>query len=572
MPPPQRLPEWSHAISACVQAKSWRKASSLRTAGDTLREKPGSFGHSSASGRAHTIRPIQLQCRMGRIKVKDRRSLQLSVPLLSAHLILKQEITMRSSCIHRILKALACSAVALLVVVTYGSTASAQNNTPPNNANNANNANNNGNVNALAPAGVEVDVHGVLRVKQNDPRVSIQRAMAARRDLPTNLASRSKLRKVSLNRLEKQLAEDLAAGKRPERAMLALAGLTRIEYVFFYPDSGEIVIAGPAEGFFNDSTGRVVGIESGKPTLLLEDLVVALRAFPPTGDSSNVISVSIDPTQEGLKRMNDAVRQIGGAFQGPQQVPLIANTLRQSLGLQTVSIRGISPNTHFAHILTEADYRMKLIGIGLESPTVPLITYVSKLSIGGPANALIRWYFVPNYEALAVSEDGLAMKLVGQGVKLIGEDELVRADGSRDSSTKSNAASKAFTADFTKKFQAIAETNPIYAQLRNMIDMSIVAAYMQDRHFYDQANWDLGVLGRESDFSVEVLPAPKQVETAVNAIMKGNRLVTPIGGGVAIEARKALNENNLQSDDGTIQTQRSKITLENIPADQWWWD
>ena len=477
---------------------------------------------------------------------------------------------MRSSCIHRILTTLACSAAALTMLVACASNASAQ---AANANNNANNANNNNTTGGLAPAGVEIDADGVLRVKFNDPRVTAQRAMAARQALPTNLATRSKLRKVSLNRLEKVLAEELATGGRPQTALLALAGLTRLEYVMFYPDSGEIVIAGPAEGFVPDSTGRMIGIETGSPTLLLEDLVVALRAFPPQGKSSNVISVSIDPTQEGLARMQAALRQIGGVLQGPQQIPLIADTLRQSLGLQTVSIRGVSPNTHFAHVLTEADYRMKLIGIGLESPTVPLTTYVAKMSaVNIPSNALIRWYFVPDYESLAVSEDGLAMKLVGQGVKLIGEDERVRADGSRDSSLRSNPASKAFTTDFTKKYSAIAATNPIYAQLRNLIDMSIVAAYMQDRHFYDQADWDLGVLGDESKFAVEVLPAPRQVETAINAFMKGSRLVTPIGGGVAIEARKAITEESIRKDDGTIQTQRSKISLKDIPASQWWWD
>ena len=480
---------------------------------------------------------------------------------------------MRSSCIHRIRTTLACSAAALTMLLACASNVFAQANNAANNANNNNNNNNNANNPGLAPAGVEIDVDGVLRVKFSDPRVTAQRALAARQQLPPDLARRSKLRKVSLTRLEKALAEELASGAKPSAAILALAGMTRLEYVMFYPDSGEIVIAGPAEGFMNDSTGRVIGIETGSPTLLLEDLVVALRAFPPEGKSSNVISVSIDPTQEGLARMQATIKQIGGVFQGPQQVPMIANELRRSLGLQTVSIRGVSPNTHFAHVLTEADYRMKLIGIGLESPTVPLVTYVAKMSaVNIPSNALIRWYFVPDYESLAVSEDGLAMKLVGQGVKLIGEDERVRADGSRDSSARSNPASKAFTADFTKKYSAIAATNPIYAQLRNVIDMSIVAAYMQDRHFYDQANWDLGVLGDESKFAVEVLPAPKQVETAVNAFMKGNRLVTPIGGGVAIEARKAITEGNIQKDDGQISGQRERVSLKDIPASQWWWD
>ncbi len=152
--------------------------------------------------------------------------------------------------------------------------------------------------------------------------------------------------------------------------MKALAGMTKIEYVLFYPESGEIVIAGPAEGFVEDATGRVVGIDTGKPTLLLDDLVVALRAFAPDSKGTNVISVSIDPTQEGLKRMQDVLRQFAGNFQGADQVPYIANALRNSLGLQTVSIRGVSPNTHFAHFaMTEADYRMKLIGMGWRTRT-----------------------------------------------------------------------------------------------------------------------------------------------------------------------------------------------------------
>lgn len=44
----------------------------------------------------------------------------------------------------------------------------------------------------------------------------------------------------------------------------------------------------------------------------------------------------------------------------------IAAGLKENLGLQVVSIDGISPQTHFAQVLVEADYRMKLIGIGLE--------------------------------------------------------------------------------------------------------------------------------------------------------------------------------------------------------------
>ena len=46
-----------------------------------------------------------------------------------------------------------------------------------------------------------------------------------------------------------------------------LGGLQRIDYLFVLPDTKDIVIAGPAEGFANDAVGRAVGITTGRPPL-----------------------------------------------------------------------------------------------------------------------------------------------------------------------------------------------------------------------------------------------------------------------------------------------------------------
>ncbi len=109
-------------------------------------------------------------------------------------------------------------------------------------------------------AGVDVDATGVLKVRQFDPRVAQQRLIAARKNLDNDLMRPSKLRKVSINRLEKALAARLAAGGRATEEMLGLAGLTSIDYVFYYPETGDIVVAGPAEGFIVDPTDRFVGL------------------------------------------------------------------------------------------------------------------------------------------------------------------------------------------------------------------------------------------------------------------------------------------------------------------------
>jgi hypothetical protein len=247
-------------------------------------------------------------------------------------------------------------------------------------------------------AGVRIDAAGTLRVTEANSMVTIAQLRAAKQQLPQHLAKPSKMRKVSITRLEKAIAERLAKGEAPAAEMVALAGMTKIDYVFCYPESGDIVLAGPAEGFGQDAAGRVVGVDSGRPCILLDDLIIALRAFSPSGDTTDLIGVSIDPTQEGLARMQQTLQRLGSNFRGPADVPVIVNSLRESLGLNEVTITGIPAGTHFAHVLTEADYRMKLIGIGLQAPPVPMQNYVSRLTAAMTStNALVRWFFVPDY-------------------------------------------------------------------------------------------------------------------------------------------------------------------------------
>ena len=424
-------------------------------------------------------------------------------------------------------------------------------------------------------AGVSIDANGILSLKKSTRKSKSlwlarqKQAAAAKR---TDITATSKLRKVSLTRLERIAGEHLARGERLPEEMQYLAGMTRIEYVFAYPETGDVVIAGPAEATIIDDLGRPRGARSGRATLELQDLIAALRCFGPSGKTTRHIAVSIDPTQAGLARMQRFLANIGRQI-GPGQTKNIVRGLRQSLGQQVVSVKGVSPKTHFAQVLVEADYRMKLIGIGLERPPVDITTYVEKANPGAVSrNAMARWYFVPNYEAIRMSDDGLAAQIVGDGVKLVGANELVRQDGSRVDAKGGDRASKVFTQSFTKLYSKLAARVPVYAQLRNVIDLTIAAATIQHSDMYGQTDWHMELFLDEERFPIEVFEAPKTVATAVNAIWRGNRLMTPVGGGVRIEPLKALSAENLLEDEtGSVGTARG-TSISNLPADAWWWD
>jgi hypothetical protein len=425
-------------------------------------------------------------------------------------------------------------------------------------------------------SGVQIDAQGVLSLKtfqDPDGRLTRQRFEQGYAALNRNVAKPSVLRKISLKRLERILSQRLAAGEQPDDEMRHLAGLTRIEYVFCYPETAEIVIAGPAEPWADDLTGRTIGLATGRPVMDLEDLAVALRCFPPSGESTQSVVCSIDPTQEGLAGLQQFLSQ-WGRHANPSQTQTLVHGLQQSMGHQVITVGGVPADTHFAQVMVEADYRMKLIGIGLEKPPVKLISYVERANPAAVSrNALARWYFVPNYDCVRVSDDKLAMQLVGDGVKLVGEDELVGKNGQRTGSGGQSRASEQFTRSFTEKYPELAARSPVYAQLRNCIDMLIAAAFIQQQGYYEQSQWDLGALGDEARYAVRTVNAPQRVASAVNAIWKGARLMTPIGGGVQIHAANALSSDRLMNDaGGELTTVRAGIDLKALPAEQWWWD
>ncbi len=399
-----------------------------------------------------------------------------------------------------------------------------------------------------------------------------KRIAEARANLNPDVAKSSPLRKVSINRLEAAVREQLAKNQPPTEEMQFLAGLTRLRYVFYYPETKDIVLAGPAEGWAPDPANRICGIDSGRPVLQLQDLIVALRAFPPSEQKSPAIVVSIDPTPEGLTRMQEFLRRIG-SHATPADTETIVNGLRTNLGMQNIRVGGVKANTHFAQVLLECDYRMKLIGIGAEKPPVRIVSYVDRAGASVSRNALERWYFIPDYNCARVAADSLGLELVGDAVKLISENELVAADGARVKSGKSNRASDLFTSSFTRKYAELARQVPVFAEMRNAIDLAIAAAFINQQDFYAQSGWQAETFHDEGSLAVETYNTPAQVETVCTAVWKGNRLFTPVGGGVTIHPREALITTNLLPDeDGKISELRESVDLKDLPADHWWWD
>jgi hypothetical protein len=424
-------------------------------------------------------------------------------------------------------------------------------------------------------SGVRIDPNGVLRRDRSLDygRVNEQYLMSARASysqLPKNVQEKSLIRYISLNRLEKALID--GNGVVTEE-MKYLAGLQRIRYVFYFPESKDIVIAGPAEGWYPGYEGVMMGATSHRPVCELQDLAVALRAYAPGKEATAVVGCSIDPTEEGNARLQK-FQQSFGRFDGPGRREAFVRGLRESLGMQMIRIDGIPASTHAAVVMVAADYRMKQIGIGVE--TVPrgvrIETFIANAEPSN-RNALFRWFFVPDYQSVLLTEDRNGMELIGSGVKLVAEDEIVTATGERIvQKGKIDKASKIFSKSFTAEYPKLAQKSLVFAQLRNFIDMLVCAAHIQQEDFYGKSGWSMEFLGNEEKYAVQTLSVPSRVEPVVGSVVRKGLFMAPIGGGVEIEPQAALRPDNVKIEEKEqITNVRNGIKLE-LQSGQWWWD
>jgi len=432
------------------------------------------------------------------------------------------------------------------------------------------------------PSGVLVDTQGFMRTKVKEElagELSGLRARSAAKARQENVRRESRLRMVSLPRLEKQVQLRLAAGRRPSDEMLVLAGLRRIEYVFVYPESGDLVLAGPASDWRTDGEGRIVGSDTGEPVVRLDDLVVVFRHT--LGDRQERFGCLITPRQENLAHVQEFLKASSQRpIRSPQERKAWLDELRAQLGTQDIEVYGIDARTRAARVMVEADYRMKLVGMGLEKGVPGVVSYLDLVKIppgqAAPPMGVLRWWFTLNYDALLAARDRRAFAVRGQGVKVQSENERLTAEGKRIHTGESEEWNRQFARSFTEHFGELCRQYPIYAELRNLFDLALVAALVREEDLAGKVGWHLTCFGDPNGYPVPLAPAPKTVESVINhRIVNRTQIVAGVSGGVRVDPSDLAKRYAMETDsDGKIDQQRSAATsaIKTLPADAWWWD
>jgi hypothetical protein len=275
--------------------------------------------------------------------------------------------------------------------------------------------------------------------------------------------------------------------------------------------------------------GSVVGATSGRPVLTLDDLMVALRV----AESSNAsgISCSIDPTPEGMQRMQQISGQLS-ARGGPQ---LAARQMEEAVGPQRITITGVPETSHFARVIVAADFRMKRLAMDFERAPVdgmPSFIDMAKSSRGGLHNAMPRWWLAPMYDPLRRDPEGLAWELRGQGVRCLTEQAFLTDAGQRESTGRSDPTAQKWADTFTEKFDELAGEDSSFGQLRNVMDLAVVGALLVKEGLLERSGLSAPKLLSEQP--LEEFSVPRIVPSQASFTRAGRNWIVSVSGGVQI--------------------------------------
>ena len=428
-------------------------------------------------------------------------------------------------------------------------------------------------------SGVRVDPNGVLAMVSRTDREGSLAAVSNRARtaaLNDDLARPSELRMVSLTRLEQVISERLASGKPVVETMRQLAGLSEIQYVFVYPEEREIVIAGPAEGWRYNEQGQPVGVETGRPTLQLDDLVTVLRTF--SRDGMNIFGCSIDPRQDNLQALKDFVAASqargplasGGAARWAKQ-------LGEKLGMQDVSVYGVPADSRIARVIVEADYRMKLIGIGKLDGGSQIPDYFQLLA-ANPDQASgridgLRWWMTLKLSEVLHSGNRTAFEFVGSTVRCQSENEFLDAQGQRVHTGDAEPTNRLFAANFTQNYGDLARREPVFADMEGVFNLAMVAALIQQDGLDRQVGWDRGTFRAGGGYVTASYPVPREVETVVNhRVFNGKDVIVQVAGGVKADVVALLQNGEARQVAPRLEGVAAKSRAGELPVNRWWWD
>jgi hypothetical protein len=119
----------------------------------------------------------------------------------------------------------------------------------------------------------------------------------------------------------------------------------------------------------------------------------------------------------------------------------------------------------------------------------------------------------------------------------------------------------------TSNYPALAKAMPVFAALRNCIDLAVVAALLTKEDLPRKAGCDLSLLLDENRIAVAEYPVAKTIDSQASFIRKGKDWIISLSGGVQVDSWSALDRTET-----SVELSSTRATARPTGSERWWWD
>ncbi len=419
------------------------------------------------------------------------------------------------------------------------------------------------------PSGVWIDASGAIKYTTSSSiRKRLRDPLESSPILVPGLGAFqewSEMRWVSLHALDRELENRIGTDRPTSVSMELLGGLSRIDAVAFDEATREWFIGGPAGGLALSPQGELTCPNTKLPPVLLEDL---LCLAPHVLDNRGVVGCSIDPVTQNLGEAIHFINAPESQKQLARDPKGWTTKLLNIIGPQEVQILGLPGESPTGTAMLIADHHLKRLGLGLEKGPAGLYDYfVEATNLGSvPAQGLIRWWFTINPGIIETDADRTMFVLPSDPVQLLSEQQWSDQRGNRRASGQQDLAADRFAANFTKRFDQVAEMYPIYGRLRHIFSLAIALEIVR-RESDGKDSPPFRILNAP-EFAPSLPQSPKSIDpVSTTRVLPDRRVVAIVSGGVKLDLVKI----------GEATRTRSRLPYQMKPtsegkrsADNWW--
>ena len=135
------------------------------------------------------------------------------------------------------------------------------------------------------------------------------------------------------------------------------------------------------------------------------------------------------------------------------------------------------------------------------------------------------------------------------------------ADASGQKTVKKLKVAEDWAENMTKHYDALSASVPVFRDLRNLMDMSVIAAIIRNEHLISKVGLEMPMIGGELNTPSYSVPekVPSKVTVADSTVQ--------VSGGVLMNSWGAA-QNTIVKDDISKVATVAKVAT----ADRWWWN